>query len=299
MKFNILNISLLVMISASYIPLLYADNTLIINQKGLKYAHSIENSRFNPGIKASRGIEGNYERIIGEKGVFMKDMVTGATLLVPNAVSTGPKSMETLKAEMPKLLTDDPEKHNAEVKSYLIDAGIPSHEVSETYITATMGGGEVKKGIQPAESKLLWYTTHLKRVLNGIPVEGSYAFATLDAEGNSFSEGVYWPSIPAPVVRKAIALKNKLSSAVEEQQFRGKVKDILPNDSKVEAGEVRIVHTGAGHHGQFEVKAVYSLVARNPNGGKAQIIRLDESGIHTMMGDEIKEATKDSTKEKN
>lgn len=306
MKLNSINIYLLVVLGALHIPLamasdlqLQVDDTSLLNTKGVKYIHSIEKSRFNPGIRAQHEIEGSYSRTVGDKGVFMKDTVTGATLLVPNALSTGPKSMEALKAELPQFLTDDPDKHSATVKAYLLEAGIPANEVSETYITTTMGGGgPIGAGIQAAESKLLWYTTHLKRSLNGIPVEGSFAFATLDNQGKSFSEGVYWPAIPAHVVRKAAALKRKLSSTDVEQQFRGKAEAIHPNAASSEAGEVRIIHTNAGYHGKFEAEAVYSLVVRNPEGGKAQIVRLDETGTPTIMGDEVKAALEDSAKKK-
>jgi hypothetical protein len=73
---------------------------------------------------------------------------------------------------------------SAAVKAYLVGAGVPASEVSGTHVTTTMaGGGPVRDGVQPAQSKLLWYTTQLDRSLGGIPVESSYAFAAFDNGG--------------------------------------------------------------------------------------------------------------------
>ncbi|PHV12968.1 hypothetical protein [Chitinimonas sp. BJB300] len=300
MKLNSVNICLLLALGTLQIPLamaddleLQADNTPLLNTEGFKYVHSVEKSRFNQGIAAQRETEGPYLRVVGDKGVFMEDTVTGATLLVPNAVAGGPKSTAALRADLPQFLTDNPDKHSAAVKVYLLGAGIPANEVSGMHVTTTMGGGgPALAGVQPAESKLLWYTTHLERSLNGIPVEGSFAFATLDSQGKSFTEGVYWPAISAQVVRKAVALKRKLSSPAALQQFMGSAKAVRSDLAGAEAGEVKIVHTSAGHHGDFEAQAVYSLVVRNTGLGKAQIVRLDETGAPITLGDEVKMATK-------
>jgi hypothetical protein len=52
-------------------------------------------------------------------------------------------------------------------------------------------------------------------------------------------------------------------------------------------GTVKIVHTSAGHHGKFEAKAVYSVVVRSANRGKAQIMRFDDMGAPVVMADEV------------
>ncbi|MGQ5522496.1 hypothetical protein ACUHMQ_04465 [Chitinimonas sp. PSY-7] len=301
MKLNSVTICLLLALGALQIPQAMADemevdSASLANTEGLQYVHSIEKARYNLGIAAQRETEGPYTRIVGDKGVFMEDTVTHATLLVPNALSAGPKSTAALRAELPQILTSNPDKHNAAVKAYLLEAGVPASEVSGTHVTTTMaGGGQVQAGVQPADSKLLFYTTHLERSLNGIPVEGSFAFAALDNQGRSFSEGVYWPAISAQVVKKAVALKRKLSSADALQQFLGKAKTFRSDVADAEAGEVRIVHTSAGHHGAFEARAVYSMIVRN-KGQKAQIVRLDETGTPITMADEVKVATKDVAK---
>src|SRR5262249_28111813 len=152
-------------------------------------------SRFAVGDGSHREAEGPFERVIGNKGVFFVDTVTGATLAVPNGAAA-PKPAVDAQAYTPEALgypqpmTTDPDEHSAAVKAYLVAAGVPAPEVSGMHVTTTMaGGGPVRDGIQPSQSKLLWYTTHLERSLGGIPVESSYAFAALDNTGRVITEG--------------------------------------------------------------------------------------------------------------
>ena len=169
-------------------------------QGGVKYAHTLGVSRFAVGDGSRSETEGPFERVIGDKGVFFVDTVTGATLAVPNglalpkppvdAPASGNYSPQALNYPQP--MTTNPDEHSAAVKAYLVAAGVPAAEVSGTHVTTTMaGGGPVRDGVQPAQSKLLWYTTHLDRSLGGIPVESSYAFAAFDNGGRVITEGVY------------------------------------------------------------------------------------------------------------
>jgi hypothetical protein len=262
--------------------------------EGIGYDHKIGQSRFDVGAGARREVEGPYERVVGSKGAFLVDTITGATLAVPNrALPTIPKGAAVVP--YPRPLTENPEEHTAVVRAYLMGAGIPAAQVSGTHVTTTMaGGGPVKGGVQPARSRLLWYSTHLERSVAGIPVEGSFAFAALDSARQVISEGVYWPGIPSDVVRKARELTQRLDSENERAAFLARVRAARP-DVRETRGEVKIVHTSAGHHGTFEARAVYTVVVRNPNGGKAQIIRFDETGAVVVMSDERPTAT-DSVK---
>ena len=180
--------------------------------------------------------------------------------------------------DYPWPLSKNPRVHSAVVRAYLVAAGVPAAEVSGTHVTTTMvGGGPVSDGVQPSRPTPLWYTTHLERSLGGIPVEGSYAFAALDSAGHVITEGVYWPAISASVVHKARALKQRLASANEKDTFLADVQAKRPDVGNA-VGTVKIVHTSSGYHGEFEANAVYSVVARSTSGGKAEIVRFDETG---------------------
>ena len=261
-----------------------------------RYEHSLKRSRFSVGAGEQERVDGVYRRVSGDRGVFLTDTITGATLgvLSAPAVAKGTPVRADLQ-HLPPALTSDPDQHSARVREYLLAAGVPEAQVSGTHVTTTMaGGGPVDQGVQPGQSRLLWYTTHLERSLGGIPVEGSYAFAALDNEGKAITEGVYWPAIPARVVRQAMALQQRLATPVGAQSFRTQALLARP-DLGDAPGEVKIVHTGPGYHGAFEAKAVYSVIVRNPGGGKAQIVRLDDAGAAVRLADEVKPVGKSST----
>jgi hypothetical protein len=149
------------------------------------------------------------------------------------------------------------------------------------------GGGPLKDGPQPSRSRLLWYSSHLERSVGGIPVEGSFAFAALDSAREVISEGVFWPGIPSDVVEKARALKRQLDSENERGAYLARVRAAYPDVGDVR-GEVKIVHTSAGHHGPFETRAVYTVAVavRGRDGGKFRILRFDETGALVVLADE-------------
>jgi hypothetical protein len=262
--------------------------------EGTRYEHRLEMSRFDLGA----GVHQEDGRLIGDKGVFFFDKVTGATLAVPNSPaapkppapqSGTPASNESQLFTYPRPLTENPDEHSAAVRAYLVGAGVPEAEVSGMHVTTTMaGGGPIRDGVQPSRSRLLWYTTHLERSLGGIPVEGSYAFAALDSDRRVITEGVYWPAIPARIVSRARALKRKLASANEPERstFLSAVRRARPEVENAE-GTVTIVHTSAGYHGEFQALALYSVVVRSTTGGKAQILRFDDAGVPVRMVDEV------------
>lgn len=263
------------------------ESAVSVAAAGVAYVHAVARSRFDVGPGARIEAEGPISRVVGDNGVFATDQVTGATLAIRNAVPA---------KNYPKGLTNDPTSHSAAVKSYLLAAGIPANEVSGTHVTTTMaGGGPVASGVQPLQSQLLWYTTHLERSLGGVPVEGSFAYAALDTAGQPISEGVYWPAIPAATVAEAQALKAKLGSAAARSAYLAKVTAAQP-DVGGEGCEVKIVHTGAGYGGAFDAKAVCSGIARSAAGGKPRIVRFDETGAQTAMADE-RHSSADSVKQ--
>jgi len=271
------------------------SEALMVRTDGMRYEHRLEQSRFNVGAGARDEVEGPYRRVVGHRGAFVVDTVTGATLAVPHAPAV-PKGTP-VGSDAPQAFTVNPAVHSALVQAYLVAAGVPAAEVSGTHVTTTMaGGGPVSDGVQPSRSTLLWYTTHLERSLGGIPVEGSFAFAALDSTGKVITEGVYWPAIPASVVRQAQALKHRLDAVDEWQAFLARARAARPEVGEA-VGEVKIVHTSAGHHGRFEAKAVYAIVARSAARGKAQIVRFDDTGAPVWMADEL-ESTRDSVKQR-
>jgi len=256
-----------------------------VGPEGAGYEHTLQQSRFKVGVDAHREVDGPYVRTVGDRGAFLVDTVTGATLAVPSrAPSPIPKG--TAAPAFPRPLTENPDEHTAAVRAYLVGAGIPAAQVSGTHVTTTMGGGgPVKGGVQAGRSRLLWYSSHLERSIAGVPVEGSVGYAALDANREVISEGVYWPGIPSEVIKRAVEFKRRMESGNERSAFLVRSRAVAP-DIGSSRGEVTIVHTSAGYHGAFEARALYTVVVKSPNGGKARIIRFDESGAVVVMADE-------------
>jgi hypothetical protein len=116
-------------------------------QGGAKYAHTLGASRFAVGDGSHRETDGPFERVIGDKGVFFVDTVTGATLAVPNGVAVpkppadAPASANPPEAlNYPQPMTTNPDEHSAAVAAYLVAAGVPAAEVSGMHVTTTMAG---------------------------------------------------------------------------------------------------------------------------------------------------------------
>src|SRR5689334_22535556 len=97
-----------------------------VSAEGNRYEHRLEMSRFDPGTGARREVAGQYERVIGDKGVFLIDMVTGATLAVPNAPLAAAKPPVTpsgtpaakepeVPTVYPQPLSANPDEHSAAV----------------------------------------------------------------------------------------------------------------------------------------------------------------------------------------
>ena len=126
-------------------------------------------------------------------------------------------------------------------------------------------------------------------------MESSYAFAALDNGGRVITEGVYWPAIPANVVSNARAFAERLAAPRERAAFMAKVGKAAPGAGNT-PGSVRIVHTSGAYHGPFQAAAVYSTVVPSRRGGKAQILRFDETGARVRLSDEASTET-DSPKQ--
>src|ERR1700730_15706033 len=139
------------------------SDTPAISAAGAKYEHRLEMSRFEVGDAVRHEVDGPYERVRGEKGAFLIDKVTGATLAVRNAPEVSKLSVAskiggndaTQPVTHPQPLTENPDEHSAVARAYLLAAGLPKSEVSGTHITTTMAGrGPRTGGVQTAHVDL-------------------------------------------------------------------------------------------------------------------------------------------------
>src|SRR5262249_61497937 len=95
--------------------------------EGARYEHRLEMSRFDLGA----GVRQEDGRLIGDKGVFFFDKVTGATLAVPSspaapkppAAQSGPPASNGSRLfTYRRPLTENPDEHSAAVRANLVGA---------------------------------------------------------------------------------------------------------------------------------------------------------------------------------
>jgi hypothetical protein len=235
--------------------------------EGVRVEHSLERSGFQIGENARMRGDVNYEVVEGSRGAFYTDLRTGYTLATLNGSD-----------EQPRPLSNSAETHNAEARRYLAGVGVPENEVGGMHVTTTMiNSGSVLDGIDPANARLLYYTTHLERFLGGVSVEGSLAFAAFDADRRVITEGIYWPAIASATVASAQAFARRLSDATASAEYLGILKSKHPEIGNT-TGSVKIVHTGSSYTGEFAAKTVYVVYAKPSGEGMYAQFFFDEQG---------------------
>jgi hypothetical protein len=102
--------------------------------------------------------------------------------------------------------------HGQLVKKYFIEAGIPAEQIRDVSATyEVIGGGPM--GTKPITTpvKLHSINSILTRILNGIPVVESLAWAKMTTSGQVDSECVFWPDIDTSVVEHAVAFAKQIA----------------------------------------------------------------------------------------
>ncbi len=256
---------------------------------GLAFVHGPSRSQFDVGAAPRVEGDGTFERLVGSRGAFFMDKVTGATLAVESSTDNLTSKLAlALKAgvtfALPRPLTSNPDEHNATARQYFGAVGIPEGEVAGMHVTTTMAGTNALQAPGRAQSTFLWYTSHMERAVSGIPVEGSFAYVAFDSSHGIIEEGVYWPAIPKDVVAEAVALRQKLTEPGNRAIFLASRRAEEPSIDDA-AGEVRIVHTAAGFHGAFEAQAAFTTTTKGP--GKRRVLRYSGQGSPVTLADDV------------
>lgn len=123
--------------------------------------------------------------------------------------------------------------------AYFTSAGLPTDQIGEIRLSTLMRrhGSDLDHG-PPPPAEFMGYTTILTRVLDGVRVEGSFAWAQFSADGSVVSEQVWWPEIPQAAADQARTMKNSLSAPGAESALRAK----LPPSVASSKGEVVLHH---------------------------------------------------------
>jgi hypothetical protein len=162
-------------------------------------------------------------RHVGSDGVFAENLRSGASQGISNGDSPA--------AAVPDLL--DAEALRGKTLDYFLASGMPRDQLTAEGIRL-QGGGAVGSG---ATSQT--YVATADRVLDGdLPVDG-FAFAEFNVDGETKSEGVFWPEIPG----QAIADGRALRAVKDDPAFRARIEATTPGAGTAE-GRVVIHHSG-------------------------------------------------------
>jgi hypothetical protein len=220
------------------------------------YQHSIDRSRFALGRLAEQPRvvnEFGFSKVTGSTGVFATNRRNGLTIATQN----GGTDKSTAAASQPANGKADyllsPDKHNAMVVEYFVAAGIPKDQVAGVHANTYLSGGGLGENAASIR-KVEGYASVLERVVGDkFPVAESIAWARLDADGQSFSEWVYWPAIPAKALADARLLREQTTG-----QRKAEYMARLPEGFS--AGTVVIHHSSATNEGPFEALATYDVI---------------------------------------
>ena len=168
------------------------------------FNHSLSRSRFRVGSASHSTVEHKMEKVVGAEGVFMRNPHTGWVFAVPNAGAP---------SELAPPLTQSAEEHGKRVLAYFESSGLPGDQVG--YVTVGASGhtpvdsGETNKPPPVFEG----YTSHLNRVIQGILIPDSIAWARFNVNDEVVMESVYWPDIPSQAITQAVVFRELLAGS--------------------------------------------------------------------------------------
>jgi hypothetical protein len=212
---------------------------------GAGFKHMANNSRFSLGANPSPKLEFGLSKLVGSDGVFATVPETGWVLAIPNAHAP---------SRLADPLTRSPEVHNKAVVDYFVGAGLPANQVGTVNAHASVqGSGSGPLAGPLPNGEFAGYTSVITRVVAGVPVPDSFAWARFNINGVVVEEQVYWPTVPNNVVQEAKALVAMLADPTRNAAFARK----LP--ANLVLGQVVIRHSAGSYRAAFESVASYDV----------------------------------------
>jgi hypothetical protein len=250
------------------------------------YVHTANASRFALGASGVfEREEFDMHKVVGPHGVFATHVKTQMTIGIANADAPA-------RARPP--LSKDWNVHNNSVRSYFVRSGVPEAQIlAVSEMPVVMGGGlATGEPINPATAQLDYYFSMVKRKTPaGVPIEDSYAWARINADGDVVMESVYWPEIPVDVLNEAELLQSIVSDEAKHEQFLG----LLPAaaSDKQRQGRVVVHHTSGAWSGIFAARAAFDVpdgtrVVHYDSTGRAFRLPSEKEGAHGSIPSMVK-----------
>ncbi len=133
--------------------------------------------------------------------------------------------------------SNNAETHNSRVKSYFLAAGLPASQIGDVSIATLMREGGTAS-LADTQRELLGYMTILRRVVDGVPVATSCAWAQFNAEGRVVAERVWWPPLAESTRTQLAEFSAVISNAARKSEFN----DRLPRSAQTSNGRLVIHH---------------------------------------------------------
>ena len=219
-----------------------------------------ETSHFALGQRLRDETDGDWSRVVGSYGVEASHRKTGFFQAIPNANSPA--------AARPPWATNGA-AHNAKALEYFSSIGLPADQIAEVVSLATMGGSEGKVG-------LVAYTTSIKRRIDGVDVVGSFASVTINVDGDTVSEDIYWPEVRAESLAAVRHIQSGLATAEAHASFRAK----LPDGYQTKPERIAIHHTPSVSATVYPDMAVITV---DPDDAFALPKHFDLSGVEVQL----------------
>src|SRR5450432_1327068 len=188
--------------------------------------YDVTKSHFAFGGPPVRDDENGLVRWVGPDGVVAIE-VSGGELGLMNGGAA--------ETNLPDW-SNDPVALGAHVREYFLSFGVAGCQMPETQAFGGSGGS----------------TIGIERLVDGIPVAESLAYARFNNNEQTTSEAFYWPTVPAAVVDAARALHARLADPTMAAAYKA----LLPAADQGE-GEVLIHHTGSSSTAAFASAATY------------------------------------------
>jgi hypothetical protein len=213
------------------------------------YQHGAAQSRFLAGKQSRAVSDPGWSRQISDTGAFAISLHNGLALAAPNA---------SPQADQKPFYTKDPADHEKQVMEYFISAGIPRDQIGGVHTMTRLSASGRYGEPHAAAPRIDGYISVLERKVQGFSVPDSVAYAQFDNDGHVISEGVYWPPVPAHVLRDAKRISDQLAATgAERTAFLARIPTGLPS------GQVAIRHSSATEQqDSFEIIATYDVIER-------------------------------------
>ncbi|HEX3696167.1 MAG TPA: hypothetical protein VH374_12355 [Polyangia bacterium] len=215
-------------------------------------SYDVTKSRFAFGSTPVRDDSDGLSRWVG---------ADGAVAIWPTGGELGSMNGGAPEASLPDW-SSDPTALDAHVTAYFASFGVSACQIGEASVLGGSGGRSIS----------------LLRRVDGIIVAESLAYARLDNQDQSTSEGFYWPLIPADVVTNARAFHARLADPIQLAAYKVN----LPANAQGD-GVVNLHHTNSSSTSPFAAAATYDVETTGSQFGRGPIVSFDADGNSVSM----------------